>query len=257
MATRKRLTPIQKAYQQQVKRISKELTELRKLGRPVNQLEKELKQLASKRPTSKGVQKLKEEYSKRKLEHKAGLIREGKKLITKEQYQAKREQRWEEQRIKYNERQITKRIHQQAKEAKKRGLALYHNQRIQSKDYELPEVVTHQTLPTSQPPKLSDKIFERVHQMISDTRSNGSVMLEKELSRQIKKYGRNAVEKSFEALPSHYIEQMETLIKYGDDSKQNSLTIKHIAEAIKSEILSDAERMEIANTTDSEEDYGE
>ena len=101
MATRKRLTPIQKAYQQQVKRISKELTELRKLGRPVNQLEKELKQLASKRPTSKGVQKLKQEYSKRKLEHKAGLIREGKKLTTKEQYQAKREQRWEKQRQQY------------------------------------------------------------------------------------------------------------------------------------------------------------
>lgn len=251
------MTPTQRAYKQQIRRVEKTITSLRKKGIPIAQLETEFLESLTSRPTKQSVEKLKREYSTPRLYHKAGLVKVGNKYISRQQYEEQREQRYEQQRIQYAERQVTKRIHQQAKEAKKRGLALYHDKRMQSKDYELPEIVTSRTHQTSQPPKLSDKIFERVHQMISDTRSNGSAMLEKELSRQIKKYGRTAVEKSFEALPSHYIEQMETLIKYGDDSKQNSLTIKHIAEAIKSEILSDAERMEIANTTDSEEDYGE
>lgn len=251
------MTATQKAYKQQIHRVTSTIASLRKQGVPISQLETEFLEALSARPTKASVEKLKREYSKSKIYHKAGLVRVGNKYITRQQYEEQREQRYERQRIQYAEQQATKRIHQQAKEAKKRGLALYYDQRMKSKDYELPEIVTSRSPQPSQPPKLSDKIFERVHQMISDTRSNGSAMLEKELSRQIKKYGRTAVEKSFEALPSHYIEQMETLIKYGDDSKQNSLTIKHIAEAIKSEILSDAERMEIANTTDSEEDYGE
>ena len=258
MATRKRLTPIQKAYQQQVKRISKELTELRKLGRPVNQLEKELRQLASKRPTSKGVQKLKKEYSKRKLEHKAGLIREGKKLITKEQYQAKREQRWEEQRIKYNERQATKRIHQQAKEAKKLGLALYHDQKLQSKDYELPEIVTshtNQPAPEGQPPRMQDLVIDRMNNMIKDTGTNGAKILEDLLKKEIKKYGKNAVTGALEQLPKEYIEEMETVIKYEQAKDQNSKTMRKIAEAIKSEILNPSERKDIANSADAEEEY--
>lgn len=251
MAKRKTLTPIQKAYQQQVKRISKELTELRKLGRPVNQLEKELKQLASKRPTAKGVQKLKQEYSKRKLEHKAGLIREGKKLTTKEEYQAKREQRWEQQREQYQ----AKKQQKQQKQIQK------------TKDYwdtHLPEIVTTKsqqqpqpaTQEEGQPPKLSDLVYDRVKGMINDTSTAGADMLNKELNRQIEKYGLNAVTGAMEQIPKQHIEEMETLIKYGNNSEQNSQTIAKIAEAIKSEILNPTERKQIATIADEEEEYG-
>ena len=247
MATRKTLTPIQKAYQQQVKRISKELTELRKLGRPVNQLEKELRQLASKRPTSKGVQKLKEEYSKRKLEHKAGIIREGKKLITKEQYQAKREQRWEKQRQQYEAKK-------QAKEHRKL-------QKVKGYwDEHLPEIVTNppkQTapVPEGQPPRMQDLVIDRMNNMIKDTGTNGAKILEDLLKKEIKKYGKNAVTGALEQLPKEYIEEMETVIKYEQAKDQNSKTMRKIAEAIKSEILNPSERKDIANSADAEEVY--
>ncbi len=247
MATRKRLTPIQKAYQQQVKRISKELTELRKLGRPVNQLEKELKQLASKRPTSKGVQKLKQEYSKRKLEHKAGLIREGKKLTTKEQYQAKREQRWEKQRQQYEAKKQAK---EQRKLQKVKGYW----------DEHLPEIVTtpKQPLPVpeGQPPRMQDLVIDRMNNMIKDTGTNGAKILEDLLKKEIKKYGKNAVTGALEQLPKEYIEEMETVIKYEQAKDQNSKTMRKIAEAIKSEILNPSERKDIANSADEEEEYG-
>lgn len=246
MATRKRLTPIQKAYQQQVKRISKEITELRKLGRPVNQLEKELKQLASKRPTSKGVQKLKQEYSKRKLEHKAGLIREGKKLTTKEQYQAKREQRWEKQRQQYEAKK-------QAKEERK-------FQKVKGYwDEHLPEIVTTPKPPTpapeGQPPRMQDLVIDRMNNMIKDTGTNGAKILEDLLKKEIKKYGKNAVTGALEQLPKEYIEEMETVIKYEQAKDQNSKTMRKIAEAIKSEILNPSERKDIANSADAEEEY--
>lgn len=246
MATRKRLTPIQKAYQQQVKRISKELTELRKLGRPVNQLEKELKQLASKRPTSKGVQKLKQEYSKRKLEHKAGLIREGKKLTTKEQYQAKREQRWEKQRQQYGAKK-------QAKEERKL-------QKVKGYwDEHLPEIVTtpkpQAPATEGQPPRMQDLVIDRMNNMIKDTGTNGAKILEDLLKKEIKKYGKNAVTGALEQLPKEYIEEMETVIKYEQAKDQNSKTMRKIAEAIKSEILNPSERKDIANSADAEEEY--
>lgn len=255
MATRKRLTPIQKAYQQQVKRISKELTELRKLGRPVNQLEKELRQLASKRPTSKGVQKLKEEYSKRKLEHKAGVIREGKKLTTKEQYEAKREQRWEKQRQQY----------EQKKQAKKQ------RQIQKTKNYwdeHLPEIITTKTQQPAtegEPPKVADLVLDRVLGMIGDAtiatpqgveRSKGTQILHDMLKNEINKYGRNAVAGAMEQLPKEAIEEMETVIRYEQTKEQNSKTIRKIAEAITSEILSPSVRKEIANSADAEEEYG-
>lgn len=247
MATRKRLTPIQKAYQQQIKRISREITELRKLGRPVNQLEKELKHLESLRPTSKGVEKLKQEYSKRKLEHKAGIIREGKKRTTKEEYEAKREQRWERQRQEYK----AKREEKQQRKIKK------------TKEYwdeHLPEIVTNppsQTTPASegQPPRMQDLVIDRMNNMIKDTGTNGAKILEDLLKKEIKKYGKNAVTGALEQLPKEYIEEMETVIKYELAKDQNSKTIRKIAEAIKSEILNPSERKDIANSADAEEEY--
>ena len=244
MAKKKPMTPTQRAYKQQIRRVEKYINKLKEQGLPTRKLTKEFKEAITTRPTKKSIEKLKRDYSARQLINKAGAIRTKQGIITKEQYHKQLKQKKKEQEA---HRKLTRReLAQRAKEQYVKHQIEQHRKAEQTASQFM-----------SQPPKLSDKIFERVHQMISDTRSNGSVMLEKELSRQIKKYGRTAVEKSFEALPSHYIEQMETLIKYGDDSKQNSLTIKHIAEAIKSEILSDAERMEIANTTDSEEDYGE
>jgi len=244
MAKRKPMTPTQKAYKQQIRRVENYINKLKEQGLPTRKLSKEFKEALTTRPTKQSVEKLRREYSAQKLIYKAGAIRTKQGIITKEQYhkQLKQQQKEKEARRKLTRRELAHRAKEQY---------VIH----QIEQHRKAEQTASQFMP--QPPKLSDKIFERLHQMITDTRSNGSAMLEKELSRQIKKYGRTAVEKSFEALPSHYIEQMETLIKYGDDSKQNSLTIKHIAEAIKSEILSDAERMEIANTTDSEEDYGE
>lgn len=238
------MTATQKAYKQQIRRVEKYINKLKEQGLPTRKLTKEFKEALTTRPTKQSIEKLKREYSARQLIHKAGAVRTKQGIITKEQFQR---QQKEQRKVHKQQQKLTrKQLAQRAKEQ-------YVKRQIQQHRKE--EQIASQYMP--QPPRLSDKIFERIHDMISDTRSNGSVMLEKELTRQIKKYGRHAVEKSFEALPSHYIEQMETLIKYGDDSKQNSLTIKHIAEAIKSEILSDEERMEIANTTDSEEDYGE
>lgn len=238
------MTATQKAYKQQIRRVEKYINKLKEQGLPTRKLTKEFKEALTTRPTKQSIEKLKREYSARQLIHKAGAVRTKQGIITKEQFQR---QQKEQRKVHKQQQKLTrKQLAQRAKEQ-------YVKREIQQHRKE--EQIASQYMP--QPPRLSDKIFERIHGMISDTRSNGSVMLEKELSRQIQKYGRTAVEKSFEALPSHYIEQMETLIKYGDDSKQNSLTIKHIAEAIKSEILSDEERMEIANTTDSEEDYGE
>lgn len=247
MATRKRLTPIQKAYQQQVKRISKQLTELRKLGRPVNQLEKELKQLESKRPTSKGVQKLKEEYSTRKLKAKAGLINVGKKgYITREQFYKQREERWERNRQKREQQK-------QAKEERKL-------QKVKGYwDEHLPEIVTtpksQAPAPEGQPPRMQDLVIDRMNNMIKDTGTNGAKILEDLLKKEIKKYGKNAVTGALEQLPKEYIEEMETVIKYEQAKDQNSKTMRKIAEAIKSEILNPSERKEIANSADAEEEY--
>jgi len=247
MAKRKTLTPIQRAYQQQVKRISREITELRKLGRPVNQLEKELNYLASLRPTSRGVEKLKQEYSKRKLEHKAGIIRVGKKRTTKEEYEAKREQRWERQRQEYK----AKKEEKQQRKLKK------------TKEYwdeHLPEIVTNppkQTAPATegQPPRMQDLVIDRMNNMIKDTGTNGAKILEDLLKKEIKKYGKNAVTGALEQLPKEYIEEMETVIKYEQAKDQNSKTMRKIAEAIKSEILNPSERKDIANSADAEEEY--
>ena len=247
MATRKRLTPIQKAYQQQVKRISKEITELRKLGRPVNQLEKELKQLASKRPTSKGVQKLKQEYSTRKLKAKAGLINVGKKgYITREQFYQQREERWERNRQKREQQK-------QAKEERKL-------QKVKGYwDEHLPEIVTtpkpQAPAPEGQPPRMQDLVIDRMNNMIKDTGTNGAKILEDLLKKEIKKYGKNAVTGALEQLPKEYIEEMETVIKYEQAKDQNSKTMRKIAEAIKSEILNPSERKDIANSADAEEEY--
>lgn len=248
MAKRKTLTPIQRAYQQQVKRISKQITELRKMGRPVNQLEKELKQLESLRPTSRGVQKLKEEYSTRKLKAKAGLINAGKKgYITREQYLKQREERWERNRQK---REQQKQAKEQRKVQKAKGYW----------DKHLPEIVTNppkQTASTSQgqPPRMQDLVIDRMNSMIKDTGTNGAKILEDLLKKEIKKYGKNAVTGALEQLPKEYIEEMETVIKYEQAKDQNSKTMRKIAEAIKSEILNPSERKDIANSADAEEEY--
>lgn len=249
MTKRKTLTPIQRAYQQQVKRISKELSELRKQGRPVNQLENELKELATKRPTTKGIQKLKDEYATRKLKAKAGLINVGKKgYITREQFlQQREEERWERNRQK---REQQKQAKEQRKPQKIKGYW----------DEHLPEIVStppSQPAPANegQPPRIQDLVIDRMNNMIKDTGTNGAKILEDLLKKEIKKYGKNAVTGALEQLPKEYIEEMETVIKYEQAKDQNSKTMRKIAEAIKSEILNPSERKDIANSADAEEEY--
>lgn len=250
---RKKLSSTQRAYKQQIKRINQFISRLQKEGVKTKPVEKIIKSAYVGRPTKQSVEKLKRDFSAKEIRKKAGLVQVKGGWITKKEYDRRQAQRYKQQIAEYERKQkriekqrISQQKRQATKSRKELKQAVKENIKIQK-----------QTAQFMTPPKESELIFNRITGMINDVKSRGSNMLSNLLASQIKKYGRYAVTSALESLPTEYIESMESLIKYGDDKQQNSLTIKHIAEAIKSEILSDAERMEIANTTDSEEDYGE
>ena len=253
----KRLTPTQKAYKQQIQRVNRNIRELKKKGIDTSKLEKSFKEALTTRPTSKSVEKLKREWTPIRIKHEAGLRRWKGKYITKEEYQQKQEERWEKSQERYRQKQERKQI----KETHKR-LERERKAEQTAKQFLTPPAPKN---PEYNPPQETELIIDRITGMIGDativgdkgaTRTTGTAMLQSELARQIKKYGRKAVAEAMQNLPSSYVEDMETLIKYEQTAQQNSFTIRKLAEAIKSEILSPTERQEIANYTDSEEEYG-
>ena len=253
----KRLTPTQRAYKQQIQRVQRNIRELKKQGFDTSKLEQEFKKALTSRPTSKSVEKLKREYTSHRIKTKAGLVQTQKGYVSRETYEQQREERWEKQREAYKQKQERKQIKQTQKRLERERKA-----EQTAKQFLTPPAPKN---PEYNPPKETELILDRITGMIGDAtiiggnqqvRTTGTAMLQSELARQIKKYGRKAVAEAMQNLPSSYVEDMETLIKYEQSAQQNSFTIRKLAEAIKSEILSPTERQEIANYTDSEEEYG-
>ena len=245
----KRLTPTQRAYKQQIQRVNRNIRELKKQGFDTSKLEQEFKKALTSRPTSKSVEKVKREYSSHRIKTKAGLVQTEKGYVSRETYEQQREERWEKQREAYRQKQERKQIKQTHKRLERERKA-----EQTAKQFLTPPAPKNTEY---NPPKETELILDRMTGMIKDaSQTSGLAMLQTELARQIKKYGRTAVAEAMQNLPSSYVEDMETLIKYEQSAQQNSFTIRKLAEAIKSEILSPTERQEISNYTDSEEEYG-
>lgn len=239
---RPKQTPLQKEYAKQVKRINKEVSKLRKQGVDTSKLEREIKsQIENKRATAKGVEKLKKEYTAKRILHKAGY--------TKTKQGIKRTSEVVSDIIqKAHEREQKK----EAKKQAKRDLQKQARQRAKKQSIGIP-------IPKNKylPPKEGEKIMENLQKKIDSTSSKGSQILEYVLANEIKRFGRDAVVKALAELPKEYIEKAEKVLYYSDDSKVTThRTIKNLAEMIQSRILDDNELKDLTEAVDDLEDEG-
>lgn len=235
---RPKQTPLQKEYAKQVKRINKEVSKLRKQGVDTSKLEREIKsQIENKRATAKGVEKLKKEYTAKKILHKAGY--------SKTKQGIKRTSEVVSDIIqKAHEREQQKKLQ---REARKQA-------RQQAKKPRTPTTRPRQQT-TYSPPREDEVIFKNLQDKINSTTSKGANILEGVLSYEIKKYGRDAVVKALAEIPKEYIERAEKVIYYSTDEKASThLHVKNLAEMIKSRILSDDETRELAEAIDEPEE---
>ena len=239
---RPKQTPLQKEYAKQVKRINKEVSKLRKQGVDTSKLEREIKsQIENKRATAKGVEKLKKEYTAKKILHKAGY--------SKTKQGIKRTSEVVSDIIqKAHEREQKK----EAKKQARRDLQKQTRQRAKKQSIGIPRTQTKY-----QPPLEGELIFDNLQKKIDATSSKGADILEYVLTHEIEKYGRDAVTKALAEIPQEYIERVEKVLHYSDDSKvATHRTVKNLAEMIKSRILEDNELKDLTEAVDDLEEEG-
>lgn len=216
---RRRLTPLQKEYNQQIQRVNAIYNDMKRQGVEVSDLQAEFNSLMrGQKATRKRIEALKEDYTARKIRSGAGL---------------------------YLEKGILrpKRYGDQMKKGKER-----------LKEY-IPEPKRRKG--TDYIPNEGDIILDELLDLIEDVPSKAGHILRGELSRQIALYGREAVTKALAAIQkdrSDIIDECRKVIIYEEAGFETSRMIRRIAEAITGEILKEEDRLKYTKMAEEAED---